>query len=92
MPANVGHSFDTLEIQAEAAESVSEEKLSPAEARRTRLDLHKRQRQDLIEYLQTKKCRPGLDKREVRNNKNKAATHAFDATSRCSSRDFPPFV
>ena len=48
-----------------------------------RLSRYKSQCKDLIYYLQTNKCRPGLSKKEIRNIKNKAVTHKFNSTSKC---------
>lgn len=64
MPANVDGSFDISPSgpSQHASESKpSAQKLSSEEARRIRLDLHKRQCQNLIGYFKTKKCRSGLD-------------------------------
>ncbi|CAB4025130.1 myosin-1 isoform X3 [Paramuricea clavata] len=49
--------------------------------RDVRLGQYKSQCEDLIYYLQTNKCRPGLSKKEIRNIKNKAVTHKFNSTN-----------
>lgn len=51
----------------------------PTVPRDVRLNLFKTQCEDLIYYLQTNECRSGLSKREIRNIKNKAATHQFNS-------------
>ncbi|CAB3982815.1 Retrovirus-related Pol poly from transposon [Paramuricea clavata] len=49
--------------------------------RHVRLSQYESQCEDLIYYLQTNKCRPGLSKKEIRNIKNKAVTHKFNSTN-----------
>ena len=59
--------------------------------RDVRLSLFKSQCEDLINYLQTSECRPGLSKKEIRNIKNKAATHKLVSYAACSRvRGFLP--
>lgn len=52
-------------------------------SRDVRLGLFKSQCEDLVNYLKTNECRPGLSKNEIRNVKNKAATHKFNPASKC---------
>ncbi len=53
-------------------------------SRAERLEKHKMQCQNLITYLTTNVCPPGLTKKEVRNIKNQAKTHQWDIKSKCT--------
>ena len=69
-----------LVVDQQEAEATVQKAIVP---RDVRLSLFKSQCEDLVNYLQANECRPEFSKNEVRNMKNKAATHKFNSASKC---------
>ena len=77
MPALIGKPSPVSE-----SERLTPVNITDSEAEQQSSDRHKSECQDLITFLLTHECPVGLTKKEIRNLKNKAATHKWDTASK----------